>query len=107
MSRAERITAVVVAVSIVAWATQPWHRMPAEAIGMLALTALFAGGVLTAPEIGTGIPWHLALFVGGMLSVSTVITTYKISGWMAGFIVPAVAPASGQPLLLVTVLAVA
>jgi di/tricarboxylate transporter len=107
MKAAERVTAVVVALSIVAWATQPWHRIPPEAIGMLALTALFAGGVLTAPEIGTGIPWHLALFVGGILCVSTVITTYKISGWMASFIVPAIAPASGQPLLLVTVLAVA
>jgi di/tricarboxylate transporter len=105
MSRTERVTAAVVAISILAWATQPWHRVPPEAIGMLALTALFAGGVIAAPEIGTGIPWHLALFVGGMLSVSTVITTYKISGWMAGFIVPAVAPAAGQPLFLVTVIA--
>ncbi len=96
---------IVVALSIAAWATQPWHKVPPEAIGMLALTALFAGGVLTVPEIGTGISWPLALFVGGILCVSTVITTYKISGWFAGFIVPAIAPVAGQPLLLVTVLA--
>ncbi len=105
MKAAERVTAVVVALSILAWASQPWHKVPPEAIGMLALTALFAGGVLTVPEIGTGISWPLALFVGGILCVSTVITTYKISGWFAGFIVPAIAPVAGQPLLLVTVLA--
>jgi di/tricarboxylate transporter len=105
MKAAERVTAIVVALSIAAWATQPWHKVPPEAIGMLALTALFAGGVLTVPEIGTGISWPLALFVGGILCVSTVITTYKISGWFAGFIVPAIAPVAGQPLLLVTVLA--
>lgn len=106
LSGAERFTALVVAASIVAWASQPWHRIPPEAIGMLALTALFAGGVLTAPEIGTGIPWHLALFVGGMLSVGTVITTYKIGAWLSGFIVPVVAPVAASPLLLVAVLGV-
>jgi len=106
MSRAERLTTTVVVLSIAAWATQPWHRIPPEAIGMMALTALLAGGVLTVPEIGTGIPWHLAIFVGGMLSVSTVITTFKISGWLATFIVPAVAPAASQPWVLVTLLAV-
>jgi hypothetical protein len=37
--------------------------------------------------------------------VSTVITAYKISDWMAGFIVPAVAPVTGSALLLVLVLA--
>ena len=106
MTRAEATTAVVVGLSILAWASQPWHKVPPEAIGMLALTALFAGRVLTAAEIGTGIPWHLALFVGGMLSVSTVITTYKISGWMAGFIVPTVAPVAGNAFLLVAALGV-
>lgn len=100
MSRAEKMTALIVSLSIVAWASQPWHKIPAEAIGMLALTALFAGGVLQAPEIGTGIPWNLALFVGGMLSLGTVITTYKISGWLSGYIVPMLGPLSASPWLL-------
>jgi len=107
MRREEAITLVVVGLSIAAWASQPWHRIPAEAIGMLAMTALFAGGVLQPSEIGTGIPWHLALFVGGMLSLSTVMTTYKISTWLAGFIVPLVAPSAGNPWALVTVLGLA
>ncbi|MEW5983611.1 MAG: SLC13 family permease [Acidobacteriota bacterium] len=107
MSRAEGLTAMIVAMSIAAWASQPWHTIPAEAIGMLALTALFAAGVLQAPEIGTGIPWNLTLFVGGMLSLGTVITTYKISNWLSGYIVPMLAPLSGNPWLLVAGLGLA
>ncbi len=107
MNRAERMTALVVVLSILAWASQPWHGVPAEAIGMLALTALFAAGVLQAPEIATGIPWNLTLFVGGMLSLGTVITTYKISGWLSGYIVPMLEPISGSPWLLVAGLGVA
>jgi len=107
MSRHEQMTALIVAASIVAWATQPWHKAPAEAIGMLALTALFAVGVLQPPEIGTGIPWPLALFVGGMLSLGTVITTYKISGWVSSLLVPMLAPLAGNPFLLVAGIGVA
>jgi di/tricarboxylate transporter len=102
-----KLTALIVAASIVAWATQPWHKAPAEAIGMLALTALFAVGVLQPPEIGTGIPWPLALFVGGMLSLGTVITTYKISGWVASLVVPMLAPIAGNPFMLVAGIGVA
>jgi di/tricarboxylate transporter len=107
MSRHEQMTALIVAASIVAWATQPWHKVPAEAIGMLALTALFAVGVLQPPEIGTGIPWPLALFVGGMLSLGTVITTYKISGWVSSLLVPMLAPIAGNPFMLVAGIGVA
>jgi di/tricarboxylate transporter len=107
MARSELLAATIVAISILAWATQPWHRVPAEAIGMLALAALFATRVLTPAEVGTGIPWALALFVGGMLSVTTVITTYKISGWLGGYIVPAMEPFAGNPMLLVVAITAA
>ena len=107
MRREEGVTLAIVGLSIAAWASQPWHAVPPEAIGMLALTALFAGGVLQPADIGTGIPWHLALFVGGMLSLSSVMTTCKISAWLAGFIVPLVQPAAGHPWALVTVLGLA
>jgi DASS family divalent anion:Na+ symporter len=107
MSRNERLTALIVAASILAWATQPWHKAPAEAIGMVALTALFAAGVLQANEIGTGIPWPLALFVGGMLSLGTVITTYRISGWVASLVVPLLTPLAGNAFTLATGIGVA
>ncbi len=74
---------------------------------MVALTALFAAGVLQAAEIGTGIPWSLALFVGGMLSLGTVITTYKISGWVAGLVVPMLTPLAGNAFALAAGIGVA
>jgi anion transporter len=107
MGRPELMTASIVVLAILAWASQPWHRVPAEAIGMLALTALFATRIIAPTEIGTGIPWPLALFVGGMLSVTTVITTYRISGWLGELIVPALEPFSAHPLIFVVAMAVA
>jgi anion transporter len=101
MSRPELMTAIVIASAVVTWAAQPWHRVPPEAIGMVALAALFATRVLVPADIGTGIPWALAIFVGGMLSLTTVMTTYRINAWLGSYIVPAVQPFVDHPFLLV------
>jgi di/tricarboxylate transporter len=104
MGRPELFTAVNVSTAIAAWAAQPWLRVPPEAIGMVALAALFAARVLGPADIGTGIPWALALFIGGMLSVTTVMTAYRINAWLGSFIVPAVQPFVGNPFSLVLAL---
>lgn len=101
MSSAELGTAVLISAAVIAWASQPWHRIPPEAIGMIALAALFAIGILVPGEIGTGIPWALAIFVGGMLSLTTVMSTYEINLWLSGYIVPAAQPFVNSPFLLV------
>ena len=107
MGRPELVTAVIIALAVCAWAAQPWHRVPPEAIGMVALAALFATQVLVAGEIGTGIPWALAIFVGGMLSLTTVMTSYRINAWLGSYIVPAVQPFVDHAFLLVVVLSAA
>jgi DASS family divalent anion:Na+ symporter len=95
LSRPEMVTALIVVLSLAAWATQALHHVPSEAIGMMALTALFAAAVLEPSEIATGIPWHLALFIGGALSLAGVMTHAKINAWLAGYIVAAMRPAGG------------
>jgi di/tricarboxylate transporter len=107
MGAPEMKTAAIIAVSVLAWAVQPWHKVPPEAIGMVALAALFATRTLVASEIGTGIPWALAIFVGGMLSLTTVMSTYKINVWLGSYIVPTVQPFVASPYLLVVVLSLA
>jgi anion transporter len=104
MSRPEAWTAVIITVAVVTWASQPWHGVPPEAVGMVALAALFATGVLVPGEIGTGIPWGVAIFVGGMLSLTTVMSTYKINVWLGGYILPAVQPFVDSMFLLVVAL---
>ncbi len=107
MSQPEALTAIIIGSAVLTWATQPWHRVPPEAIGMIALTALFATRVLVAGEFGTGIPWALAIFVGGMLSLTTVMSTYRINLWLGDYIVPAVQPFVHNPFLLVVALSMA
>jgi hypothetical protein len=58
-------------------------------------------------EIGPGIPWALAIFVGGMLSLTTVMSTYRINAWLGTYILPAVQPFVHNPLLVVVAIGVA
>lgn len=107
VSRMEGLTAAIIGAAVIAWAAQPWHGTPPEAIGMVALAALFATRVLMPSEIGPGIPWALAIFVGGMLSLTTVMSTYRIDVWLGSYIVPAVQPFVDSPFLLVVALSTA
>jgi DASS family divalent anion:Na+ symporter len=107
MKPAEKATAIIVGLSVVAWALQPLHHLPNEAIGMLALTALVATKVLAPPDLGSGIPWPLMFFIGGMLSVTNVITAYQINTWLAGVIVPALQPFTFDAFVFVFVMAIA
>jgi di/tricarboxylate transporter len=103
---AELTTAGIIALAVMAWTLQPWHGVPPEAIGMVALAAIFAAAILAPSDIGTGIPWALAIFVGGMLSLTTVMSTYKINAWIGSYIVPGIQPFADNIWLFVFVLSV-
>lgn len=107
MRSQELATAAVVALAVACWMLQPWHRVPSEAVGMLALTALIGAGVLAPADLGGGAPWPLLLFVGGMLGVTQAITAYGINTWLAGFIMPSVEPFTFNAFAFVAALGVA
>src|SRR5207248_7598617 len=75
--RPELITAIVVVLSIVFWATDRYHHMPSFLVGMLAMAIFAFGGILKDNEIATGVSWSLLLFIGGIFGLANVIQEYK------------------------------
>ncbi len=106
-TRHEVITAAVVVVSVVYWATDRFHHQPAFLVGMLALPLFSMSGILEDSEIGTAIPWSLLLFLGGIFSLSTVIQETRVIEWLARFLVPVARELTFSPTLFVLALAVA
>ncbi len=105
--RAEFITGMVVILSIVYWATDRWHHLPSFLIGMLALAVLGLTGIVKDSDIGTGVSWTLLLWIGGVFSLGAIITEYKITDWLASFMVPIAQRLTFSPLLLLLVVGVA
>jgi DASS family divalent anion:Na+ symporter len=86
--RAEMITAIVVVLSIVFWASDRYHHLPAFIPGMFAMAIFALGGILTDPEIATGVSWALLLFLGAIFGLANVIQEYRITDWLAQLIAP-------------------
>jgi anion transporter len=105
--RPELITAVVVVISIVFWATDRYHHMPAFLMGMLAMAVFAFSGILKDNEIATGVSWPLLLFIGGIFGLANVIQEYKVTDWLAGFFVPVVQQLTSNVVLLMVVMALA
>ncbi len=107
VQRAEWITAVVVAASIVFWATDQWHHLPSFLAGMFALPVFAAAGIVRDQDIAGGVSWTLLIFLGGIFGLANVIQQYKVTDWVAGYAVPAARGLADNPLLLVMALALA
>src|SRR5260370_30744440 len=107
MGRAGTITARIVACSILFWATDRWHHLPSFFIGMVGLAAFALAGIVTNADIGPGISWTLLLFMGGIFSLSNVLTEYKITDWLAGYFVPIAQRLTFNAIVLLLVVAIA
>jgi anion transporter len=106
-SRNEMVTGIVVAVSIIFWITDRYHHQPSFLIGMFAMCAFAMSGILTDPEINTGVSWPLLLYIGGIFGLANVIQEYKITDWLAGFFVPVVSQLTSSIALLGVVMSLA
>ncbi|MBV8844499.1 MAG: anion permease [Bryobacterales bacterium] len=104
--RAEAITGLVVLISIGFWITASVHHLPTFVVGMFGLAILTLAGIFQDQDIGTGISWTLMLFLGGIFSLTHIIPQYKITNWIAGIMVPRVAPLIGSPVALLSVVGV-
>lgn len=107
MGRAELVTAMVVACSIVFWATDRWHHLPSFFIGMLGLTVFALAGIVRDSDIAGGVSWTLLLFMGGIFSLGNVLTEYKITDWLAGYFIPIAQKLSFNPIVLLAAVAIA
>ena len=103
--RQELITAIVVVISIVFWATNSIHHLPSFFIGMLALAVFALTGIVGDKDIAGGVSWTLLLFLGGIFSLANVIQEYEITDWLAGYIVPVARELVFSPMVIVLVLA--
>jgi di/tricarboxylate transporter len=105
IKRAEWITAAVVVLSIVFWATDSVHHFPSFLIGMFGMTALTLAGIIRDEDIGSGVSWTMLIFIGGAFGLANLIQEYKITNWLTGYLLPVVESLTASTLLLLLVMA--
>ena len=106
MSRSEIIAGLVLVAVFVLFLTGRYHGIPDAALCLAAVFAFFLLGVLDAKDFNAGVNWDLIVFVGMALSLSAIFNETGISGWLAGVVVPALAPIASNPWLFMPVILV-
>jgi anion transporter len=99
MSRNEIITGVILVVVFIMFLTNKVHRLPDAAVCLAAVFLFFLTGVLEARDFNSGVNWDLIVFIAIALSFSAIFTETGISLWLAGIVVPALAPIAVNPFL--------
>jgi DASS family divalent anion:Na+ symporter len=107
ITRPEWVTAAVVMLSIVFWATDRVHHMPSFLIGMFGMTAFALAGILRDEDIGGGVSWTLLLFIGGIFGLGNMMQEYKITDWLAGYFIPVAESLAFSCLVIFLVMALA
>ncbi|MCL2084115.1 MAG: SLC13 family permease [Oscillospiraceae bacterium] len=99
MSRNETIAALILTAVFVMFLTSRLHGLPDAALCLAAVFAFFLFGVLEAKDFNAGANWELVVFIAMALSLGAIFNETGISQWLAGIVVPALAPIASAPWL--------
>ena len=107
MGRDEKITAVVLIVTLLLWMTESLHKISSGEVAVLSICVLLGLNVLNRDDFRKGIDWAAIIYVGCILNIGEVFAALKINLWLGQALQPVVASFISNPYLFVIVLALA
>jgi di/tricarboxylate transporter len=101
ISRHEKIAGVILIAVFIMFLSSGFHGIPDAAVCMAAVFAFFLFGVLEPNDFNAGVNWDLIIFIAMALSLGSILNDTGISPWLAGIVVPALAPIAVNPWVFV------
>ena len=101
LSVVEKRMLAIILVTVVLWATEPFHHISAMAVGLAALVFMFVLKVIDVPAFKSGVNWTSLLFIGIALGLGSVFAEAGLNDWVMRTCGPAFQALAGNPYLLV------
>ena len=101
LSAVEKRMLAIILMTVVLWATEPFHHISAMAVGLAALVFMFVLKVIDVPAFKSGVNWTSLLFIGIALGLGSVFAEAGLNGWVMQTCGPAFQALAGNPYLLV------
>lgn len=101
LSVVEKRMLAIILVTVVLWATEPFHHVSAMAVGLAVLVAMFVLKVIDVPAFKSGVNWTSLLFIGIALGLGSVFAEAGLNDWVMQTCGPAFQALAGNPYLLV------
>jgi len=99
ISRQEIISAIILVTVFIMFITNRLHGFSDATLCLAAVFAFFLFGVLEAKDFNVGVNWDLIVFIAIALGFVSIFNETGISRWLAGIVVPALAPIADNPWL--------
>lgn len=106
LSRCEKITIFILSVTLILWICEPLHNIPAVLVALMSLVGLISSGVIDQSTFCREISWHSLIFIGGIISIGTVLPYLKIDVWIANVFGELIVPLLNNIYVFIIVLAV-
>ena len=101
LSAVEKRMLAIILMTVVLWATEPFHHISAMAVGLAALVFMFVLKVIDVPAFKSGVNWISLLFIGIALGLGSVFAEAGLNDWVMQTCGPAFQALAGNPYLLV------
>lgn len=101
LSAVEKRMLAIILMTVVLWATEPFHHISAMAVGLAALVFMFVLKVIDVPAFKSGVSWTSLLFIGIALGLGSVFAEAGLNDWVMQTCGPAFQALAGNPYLLV------
>ncbi len=103
MSRAEKIVGALIAASLLLWMTEQFHHIDASMVALVAGALTYAFGIIDRKAMRENIPWDTVIFIGGILSISALMTSLNVAKWLGTIIGPLITPLLSNILVFIIV----
>ena len=107
MSRAEKITTVVLLFTIALWVTGQWNGIDSFSVALIGAVLLFAFRVLDWKDAQSGVDWGLIIFFGGALSLGAALLNTGAASWLIQIIIGALGGSPSTLIIMVVLMIIA
>lgn len=106
MSRDEKITSVVLLITLGLWMVERTLGISSAITAILALSVLLALDVMKPIDFRQKITWDPAIFIGCAMSLGTVLAKVGVSEWLQTVLGEVITPVLANPFIAVVALSV-
>lgn len=105
MSRNEKITAIVLCITLVFWILEQVLGVSSSIAAIIALSTLVGLKVITPLDFRTKIAWDPAIFIGCAMSLGFVLGKVGVSSWLEVTLGSIITPVLSNPVITIIALA--
>ena len=103
ISKNETIVLVTLIICLIMFFTESKHGIPTAATALMAMFVFLISGIISPPELNTGINWDVILFFGATVGLSSLFRFAHITNWFGPIVEPTIKSLAPTPLLFMIV----